>query len=315
MCYHTFMSERSGPMEKDKMLCFNIDEDLAEKFELALMLNKENTDDVITRLMIQYVSDSFSKASKAFTVQSTVRSNYLSGEDDNYAKANRKIPIWALKPQQNNHRIIKAFFEIEEEMGFVTVNELTIRCSNPSDYPYTFSSDFRGNFAQMKTDASNSHGKVFVVNDDIVEVWDDIKEVLMESKPFFIKDTEGGSSMTKITNEMVKIAYEYAKKVYLKELTRNEGKVEVAKVSGMNVGSAQDFITDFLAMMEGKEYHRTMSNYGTTYFLENIKMDFGDKSFLLALEATEKHIKYYNSLGYGQLKAKEDIVRGFRELK
>ncbi|HBP64618.1 MAG TPA: hypothetical protein DD730_10155 [Desulfosporosinus sp.] len=302
-------------MEKDKMLSFNIDVDLAEKFELALILNKENSEDVITRLMIQYVSDSFSKASKAFTVQPTVRSNYLSDEDVNYAKANRKIPIWALKPQQNNHRILKAFFELEEEIGFVSIDELAKKCSNPTDYPYTFSSDFKGNFAQMKTDASNSHGKVFVVNDDIVEVWDEIKEVLMESKPLFIRDTEGGSRMTKITNEMVEIAYDYAKKVYSNELTRNEGKLEVAKVSGMNAGSAQDFITDFLAMMEGREYHRTMSNYGTTYFLKNIKKDFGDESFLLALEATEKHIKYYNSLGYGQLKAKEEIVKGLRSSK
>jgi len=89
----------------------------------------------------------------------------------------------------------------------------------------------------FKTDANNSHGKVFVVNDDIVEVWDEIKEVLMISKPFFSRDTEKVSRMTKITNEMVEIAYNYAKKVYSNELTRNEGKIEVAKVSGMNVPS------------------------------------------------------------------------------
>lgn len=179
-------------MEKVKMVHFNIDDDLAEKFDLALKLNKENSDEVITRLMIEYVSDSFSKASKAFTVQPPVRSNYLSDEDGNYAKANRKIPVWALKPQQNNHRIIKAFFEIEEEQGFVSIDELANRCSNSTDYPDTLSTDFKGNFAQMKTDASNSHGKVFVVNDGIVEVWDEIKEVLIQSKPLFIKNLEGG---------------------------------------------------------------------------------------------------------------------------
>ena len=301
-------------MEKEIALSFNVDSDLAEKFELALMLNKEKSCDVITRLLIQYVSDSFSKASKAFTVQTTVRSNYLVDEDINYAKANRKIPTWARKPQQNNHRIIKAFFEIEEEMGLVTVEALAERCSNPTDFPDTFSSDFKGNFAQMKTDASNSHGKVFVVNDDIVEIWDEIKKVLMENKHLFT-NAAGGSGMTKITKEMTGIAYDYAKEVYSGELTRNEGKLEIAKVTGMNAGSAQDYITDFLAMMEGKEYHRTMSNYGTTYFIENIRKDFGEKAFQLALEATEKHIKYYNSLGYGQLKIKEEIVKGFRGLK
>lgn len=302
-------------MQENKTLSVILDTEVAEKYELALLLNKENSNDVITRMLVQYITDSFSKASRAFSVQQPVRSNYLNEEDNNFAKANHKIPIWAHKPQQNNHRIIKAYFEIEEEKGFVTVEELTERCSNPTDYPDTLSSDFRGNFAQMKTDASNSHGKVFVVKDETVEIWDEIKEILMENKDLFTKSANGDSRITKITNEMVEIAYNYAKKVYSGELTRNEGKIKIAKVSGMNVGSAQDYITDFLAMMEGKEYHRTMSNYGTAYFIENIKKDFGDKTFQLALEATEKHIKYYNSLGYGQLKTKEDIVIGFRELK
>jgi len=308
-------------MDKDKNISFRIDSEVVDKFELALMLNNENSNEVITRLMIQYVSDSFLKASKSFTAQSPqspqsqVRTNYLSDEDSNYAKANRKIPIWAHKPQQNNHRIIKAFFEIEEEMGYVTIEALTERCSNITDHPDTFSSDFRGNFAQMKTDASNSHGKVFVVTDNVVEIWNEIKNILMENKHLFTRSSEGGSRTMKITNEMIEIAYTYAKKVYSGELTRNEGKHEIAKVSGMSLGSAQDYITDFLEMMEGRLYHRTMSNYGTRYYLENIKKDYGDKAFQLALEATEKHIKYYNALGYGQLKAKEEIVKEFRESK
>jgi hypothetical protein len=99
-------------------------------------------------------------------------------------------------------------------MGTVTVEALTRRCSNLTDYPDTFSSDFRGNFAQMKTDASNSHGKVFEVNDNVVEIWEEIKEVLIEYKPLFEMSTDGGSPMTKITKEMVAIAYDYAKKVY-----------------------------------------------------------------------------------------------------
>jgi hypothetical protein len=118
---------------------------------------------------------------------------------------------------------------------------------------------------------------------------------------------------TKITNEMVKITYEYAKKVYIGKLTRQEGKLLISKETGMNPGSAQDYITCFLAMMEGKEYHRTMSNLGTSYFLENIRKDYGEKTFQLAIESTEKHIKYYNSLGYGKLKAKEDIIRRLKE--
>lgn len=119
--------------------------------------------------------------------------------------------------------------------------------------------------------------------------------------------------MNKITNYMVAIAYNVAKKVYLGESNRSEGKLEVSSISDMSQGSAQDFITDFLAMMDGKEYYRTMNNYGTSYFIENIEKDFGDAAFLLAIEATEKHIKYYNSLGHGRLMTKADIIKRFRD--
>lgn len=302
-------------MEKEKILSFNLNTDLAEKFDLALMLNKEELNDVIMRFIMQYVADSFSKVSKMYSVQAVVDSNYNTEKDSNYAKANRKIPLWAQKPNQNNHKIIKAFFELEEEKEFVTLEDLNKRCSNQSEFPDTFVSDFRGNFAQMRTDASNSHGKVFIVNDGNINIWDEVKDVMMENKNLFMNSSAGDSKIGEITNEMVSTAYEYAKKVYSGELTRNEGKFEIAKISGINPGSAQDLITDFLAMMEGSVYHRTMNNYATSYFIENIKKDFGEKSFQLALEATEKHIMYYNSLGYGKLKAKEDIVKKFREMK
>lgn len=117
----------------------------------------------------------------------------------------------------------------------------------------------------------------------------------------------------KITKEMTAVAYQYAKKVYFGQITRTEAKLAVSRDSGMNEGSAQDYITDFLAMMEGKEYHRVMSNYGTVYFLENIRKDFGEHAFKRAIIATEKHIKYYNQLGYGQLKEKEKIINEFKK--
>lgn len=174
-------------MEINKTVKFSVNSDLAEKFEIALMLNKENPNEAISKLMIKYVSNSFSEVSKSINVQKHVKSNYLNKEDSNYAKANHKIPIWAHKPQQNNHKIIRAFFQLEQELEFVTVKALSERCNNLKDYPDTFTRDFKGNFAQMKTDASNSHGKVFIVNNDVIEIWSEIKEVLMMNKHFFYK--------------------------------------------------------------------------------------------------------------------------------
>ncbi|WP_286228505.1 hypothetical protein [Neobacillus mesonae] len=197
---------------------FKVERELAEKFVLAAKLNKDHSVHVLKQLMIQYVTDSFSNASK--DVSRTSIKSFNSNQSNNY-----------------------------------------------------------GNKEVQSSSAGNVHR----------------------------------NSNTKITSEMVKIAYEYAKKVYSGNLTRQEGKLAISKETGMNPGSAQDYITGFLAMIEGREYRRTMSNLGTEYFLENIKKDFGEGSFQLAIEATEKHIKYYNSLGYGQLKAKEDIVRKLKE--
>jgi predicted transcriptional regulator len=45
----------------------NIDPEVSEKFTIALMLNKEDADAVIEKLMSQYISESFSKASKSFS--------------------------------------------------------------------------------------------------------------------------------------------------------------------------------------------------------------------------------------------------------
>lgn len=45
-----------------------IKEDVMENFKLALMLNKEDADEVVEKYMIQYISSSFSKASKAYNI-------------------------------------------------------------------------------------------------------------------------------------------------------------------------------------------------------------------------------------------------------
>ncbi|WP_449536294.1 hypothetical protein [Ferdinandcohnia sp. Marseille-Q9671] len=200
-----------------KEISFLIDEDLVEKFEAAILVNKENLNKVLSKWMIQYVSSSFSKAESEKASQPSIKSNNLVKVGSNFS--NNQIETKKL-----DNRISK-----------------------------------------------------------------------------------------KITKEMIEIAYNFAKKVYFGELTRTEGKQKISTFTGMNAGSAQDYITDFLAMMSGQEYHRTMSNFGTEYYLENIRKDFGNQAFMLALEATEKHIKYYNALGYGQLKEKEKIVRKFKE--
>ncbi|MGG3449895.1 hypothetical protein [Domibacillus aminovorans] len=112
----------------------------------------------------------------------------------------------------------------------------------------------------------------------------------------------------KITMEMSKGAYEIAKKVYLGQMTRGDGKIEINRVTDMNEGSVQAFITIFLAMMNGEVYKRAFNNDTNKFLLESIRQDFGEDFYKNALNAVQKHIDYYSTLGKGNLSGLQKIV-------
>lgn len=116
----------------------------------------------------------------------------------------------------------------------------------------------------------------------------------------------------KITMEMSKGAYEIAKKVYSGQITRNEGKIKINRVTGMNEGSAQAFITIFLAMMNGEEYKRAFNNETNKFLLGSISQDFGEDYYKNALVAVQKHINYYSTLEKGNLTGLQTIVNQLR---
>lgn len=299
-------------MGKDTLNCL-VNADLLEKFKLALALNKEDMEEVVDKLLSNYVSESFLRAAKGLSsetvkITTPTKPNPISDEDNDYAKANRKIPIWANRGKQNNHKIIKAFLQIEEQQGQVRYDELMERCSNDTKYPDTYVKDFKGNFAQMKTDASNSHGKVFIEEEDKVEIWHEVLDTLREYRESFLNSVSRGAETVKITNEMTHRAYEIIKMVYHGNLTRSEAKYKIADETGMNAGSAGDYVTNFLAMMDGQRYTRTMNTYATRYLLENIRLDFGEEQFQKALEATKEHVKYYNGLNNGTLNSIQNVI-------
>lgn len=164
----------------------NISEDVVEKFKLALMLNKEESDKVIQQFMMQYISSSFSKASQIYKVPASARTSMVADNiNADTGKAMNRIPKWAMKSDQNNHKIIRAFFQVENEIGYVPLEVLEKRCSDDVNHHSTYVRDFRGNFNQMKIDAPKSHGKVFEVENGTVVIWNYIKETLTEYKNYF----------------------------------------------------------------------------------------------------------------------------------
>ena len=100
----------------------------------------------------------------------------------------------------------------------------------------------------------------------------------------------------KITDDQVKAAEDIASDVFDKHLTATEGAEILAKVHGLNVNSARDFINDYKYMMHGKLFQRAMSAPAIDYFLTRILDKRGAESHALAVSAVAQHINYYEQL-------------------
>jgi len=85
-------------------------------------------------------------------------------DDGEFTKLHR-VETWAARPTQDNHRIIRAFLELEKS-GEVTREALRARCETDLGM-----ANFAGKYASLKTDAGNSYGKVFFEQDGCVRMW------------------------------------------------------------------------------------------------------------------------------------------------
>ncbi len=289
-----------------KNVTITIDEDTYEKFCMALALNKEDQSQAFEHCMKWYIAESFDRVSQKYNPNTKLKSLKEIAEGFN-GKANQRIPTWAIRPTQYNHKIIRAFFEIEQEQGDVTLSALEKLCSNKYNQKL-YVPTFKSNYAQMKLDAPKSHGKVFKDDGNIVTIWSEVEHTLLSYREFFLGNQKGVISPMRITNEMSEQAYEIAKKVYYEQLTRTEARLEIADITGMSEGSAGDYITNLLAMLDGKKYTRTLNTYATRYFLVSIKRDFGEDLFEKAKQAVAQHIKYYNALGNGNLNSIQEVI-------
>lgn len=81
-----------------------------------------------------------------------------------------KIQLWASRPHQTNHRMIRAFLLLELD-GEVTLPALKEYCTRELNV-----ANFDGNYASMKTDAGHSHGRVFFDDGATVKMWPSARE-------------------------------------------------------------------------------------------------------------------------------------------
>ena len=89
--------------------------------------------------------------------------------DDEFRKLGR-IETWANRPGQVNHQIIRAFLLLEQD-GEVHLSRLKQYCTQELHM-----ANFDGNYASMKTDAGNAHGKVFLDDGTTVRIWPRARE-------------------------------------------------------------------------------------------------------------------------------------------
>lgn len=170
-----------------KIINVSVDSDIYEKFTMALTLNKEDEAHAVEHCLKWYIAKSFEKASQEYNPHSkkkTIEEIVASF----HGKANKRIPVWALRPEQYNHKIIKAYFKAHDQIKEVTVTDIQALCSN-EHMPDLYVPTFKNNYNQMKIDAVKSHGKVFEEDDNgVVTIWDEVKDTLMKYKEFFIEE-------------------------------------------------------------------------------------------------------------------------------
>ena len=113
-----------------KEISFTIDSDVYEKLTMALQLSGEGQETVLENCVKSYIAKTFGAISEEYSPDKK-----KSVADRDYTgKAIQRIPAWSAKPNQNNHKIIRAFFTAEESFGSVTLDTMEKLCGDKSKW-------------------------------------------------------------------------------------------------------------------------------------------------------------------------------------
>jgi hypothetical protein len=164
-----------------------IDKDIYGLFQLVLKKCNHNEKDTIENYLLLYMTQQMEKDKKMrLQLETEKKTDKLPQASDNvnYGKANDRIPNWAYKPNQYNHKIIRAYFRLLKNASSVTLYNLELLCTDKTK-PEFYVPTFRSNYASMKLDNGNSHGKVFEDDGKIVWIWPEVEATLMKYKQYF----------------------------------------------------------------------------------------------------------------------------------
>lgn len=90
----------------EKNVIFTVDADIYKKFCMVLNLTAETQNEATENCMRWYIAKTFEKAFQTYNQRTASKQN--EDNKDFTGKAVQRIPVWALKPNQYNHKIIGA---------------------------------------------------------------------------------------------------------------------------------------------------------------------------------------------------------------
>lgn len=104
---------------------------------------------------------------------------------NNRIKSRDRMAGWAQKKHQINHKIICAYLICMEKDGVATFESMRKLCSQNNTPLYV--QKFDANYRNMKTEAGNSHGKVFEDDGHNVWLWKTIESDVLSRKNIFLE--------------------------------------------------------------------------------------------------------------------------------
>lgn len=96
-----------------------------------------------------------------------------------------------------------------------------------------------------------------------------------------------------ITGNMVKACFNEAQSLFnqCKE-NINEVAKSITKDTGMNVGSAKDYLHDFFLMLTGERLKRAMAEDDARYYFMRMHTDYGENALRNALSSMQQYLDY-----------------------
>ncbi len=177
-----------------------------------------------------------------------------------YRKAAKRIPQWADKPDQFNHKIVRAFFTAQEMDENVTIAAMERLCSDENS-PELYVPKFKGNYDNMKLDTSNSHGKVFEDDGTNVRIWEEVEEVLLQYRDKFMKDRDAEVSNSSSNKE---VSFE----IYGEKHTGNQSDLMILSIGKVLKHNPQviDKAIETLTSLSDVDYENNEIEDMPTYF-------------------------------------------------